>query len=509
MDATLEGGKTASGVRITRKVALRYAPVWRAVNLLARDVAKLPAYVYRRLGGEGRERDPEHPAYSLIRYRPNSEMPAFAYSAALTANGLLQGNAYGYIRRRNDDTPGELIPLPSSKTYPIRKDGVLWYVTELSNGEHRKLAARDVEHFRTLTEDGIEGLSVVSYARESLGLGLAAHRYGQAFFGKGARPGVVLEHPGKLSDKAKRNIATTWKSIHQGLEKAHLPAVIEEGMKVNPFTSSNNDSQFLETRQHEIREVAGWFGIPPHKLGDTSRTSYNSLEQENQSYLDEALDPLLCAWESERRSKLLTVPQQTRDTHFIEYNRLALIRANLKDRGLYYKIAVTNGWMSRDEVRARENMNPIPAGQGKKFLIPMNMEVVGDLDDDALTLEAKEALRALLSDSSRRMFRRLAVHAQKAARDATIQAWITTGIVDDHMRTIREVLEPVIATIRALGVHVPDTDTAAATLIHLARSYLTMHTMTEAGAALEGPAPLEYSRMLLPPDPEEAPEASH
>jgi HK97 family phage portal protein len=103
--------------------------------------------------------------------------------------------------------------------------------------------------------------------------------------------------------------------MYSGLENAHKAALLEDGVDLKILSNNARDSQLLETRAHEIREVANWFGIPPHKLGDTTRTAYASLEQENQSYLDDAVDPWLVTWEEEGRDKLLTEEQKAKPTH--------------------------------------------------------------------------------------------------------------------------------------------------------------------------------------------------
>lgn len=375
--------KSASGVRVNRETALTYAAVWRGTNLISRDVGKLPLVIYKRQG-EGKARAPEHAAYNLLRRKPNQYMTAFVFRQTLQAHVLLRGNGYAYIFRRGDGTPLELLPLNPDSTYPVRENGVLMYITEISltvQGQTggapvvqlRKLPAADVLHIKGLSFDGLIGYDVITKARESLGLGIAMEEFGSRFFRNNAKPSVVIEHPGKLTDQAAKKLREQWNSIHSGLENAHKTAVLEEGMKLKEFSIAARNAQLIESRQFQIREVANWFGVPPHKLGDTTRTAFASLEQENQSYLDDALDPWLVNWEEECWDKLLTEEEKAGDTHVIEFMRHALVRANLADRGIFYSAALSAGWISRDEVRARENLNPIPDGQGQVFLFPLNM----------------------------------------------------------------------------------------------------------------------------------------
>jgi HK97 family phage portal protein len=310
-------------------------------------------------------------------------MSAMVFRQTLQAHALLDGNGMAYIARDGSGRPTELIPLLPGRASPIRVNGELWYYTMISSitGETapaenvtvRYLDASSVLHIRGLGFNGLTGYPLYQYARNSMGLGLAAQQYASTFFSNGAAPSVVFEHPGKMSDKAKLGLSEAWKSRHEGLGKQHRTAILEEGMKLHAFGVDPDKSQLLELRQHQIREMANWLGLPPHKLGDTTRTAYASLEQENQAYLDDALDPWLVKWEEECREKLLTEQEKNTDSHVIEFMRQALVRANLAARAQFYNLAIQGGWMNRDEVRARENMNAIPNGAGAEFLRPLNM----------------------------------------------------------------------------------------------------------------------------------------
>ena len=460
------GPEATSGIRVNSTTALTYSPVWRAVNLISRDVAKLPLVVYER-EGIGKSPATTHAAHRLLKYKPNREVGFFPFKQTLTACALLVGNGYAYIMRRGDGSPAELLILSSADTYPVRENGTLVYVTKV-NGTDRKLRAADVLHIRGLG-DGMAGVSVVQYARDSLGLGMAAHKNTAKFFANSARPSVVLETPGELSPEAKANLKESWERMHRGLDNAHRTALLEQDIKAKTLSMSARDMQWLETRQHEVREVANWFGVPPHKLGDTTRTAFASLEQENQSYLDESLDPWLVTWECECRDKLLTEPQKQRDTHIVEFTRNALVRADIAARYAAYSTAITNGIMSPNEVRSRENLNPREGGD--EYLVPMNMQPsggddAGDPQDDDTAdaddqrMAAVEAHRTLIEDAARRMCNRLKVHALKADKRGELAAWLESGM-DEHREVIREAIDPTIAAAAAVtGVDASTVDVA-------------------------------------------------
>lgn len=388
-EVALGGKPTASGVKVGRKTALMYSPVWRAFNLLSGTVAKLPTYVYERTG-TGRKRATAHAAYPLLRNKPNGEMTAFVFKQTLMGHALLEGNGLAYIFRRGDASPEELIPLTPEKSFPCRENGRLVYVTELPNGEWRRLLPENVLHLRGIGYDGLTGYRLLDYARESLGVGIAAEQYGGRFFRNNAEPSVVIEHPKTLSKEASARLKAGWNKMHQGLDRSHRAAVLEEGAKVSAFSSSARNAQLMELRGFEVRSVANWFGVPPHKLGDTTKTSYASLEQENQAFLDESLDCWLVNFEEEMRDKLLTEEEKDRDTHYVEFLRNALVRADLKTRAEYYAKALGGQpWETVDEVRGRENLDDLPDGEGKKYVRPLNMTPAGDPVEDPKTPDDK------------------------------------------------------------------------------------------------------------------------
>jgi HK97 family phage portal protein len=370
----LGGSESSSGAAVTPRSTLGFPPMWRAINLLSADVGKLPIVVYEREeDGDGKEKATEHPAYKLLRYKPNAEMTAMVFRQTLQAHALLHGNGYAYIKRNGAGEPEELIPLLPGACTAVRVNGVLWYyitwTSDTNSGAMnlRWLDSSEVLHIRGLAANGLTGYPIYTIARDALGLGLAGESYAARYFASNSAPNVVFEHPGKPSPAAMKLLKDSWDNRPVG--KA---VVTQEGMKLTTFGSDAEKSQLLPLREFSIRMTANLTGVPPHKLGDTTRTAYASLEQENQAYLDDALDPWLVKWEEECRDKLLTEAEKESDSHVIEFNRKALVRANLVARGQFYNLGINGGWLSADDVRASENYNSIPDGKGKTYRVPLN-----------------------------------------------------------------------------------------------------------------------------------------
>lgn len=379
-DALTGGGESASGVRVTRNKALGLSAIWRGVNLIAGDVGRHPFRVYR-YDGVGMVPDTRHQA-ALVMRRPNDMMTPFTFRQTLQAHALLDGNGYAYIVRDLDARPIELLPLDPGRTWPVRANGVLWYVFETDYpvpGRRRnaknmvRIPSADMLHIKGLGFDGLCGYGVVSILKEPIGGAIASRDYGGRYFRNDGRPGLVLEVPPGMKPEAIKNLRESWDKLHTGVENAHRVAILRDGVKMVPRGGATaKDSQLLENREFDTREIANVLGVPPHKLGDPSKTAYNSLESENQGYQDDTLDRWFVAWEQESDSKLLTEEEKAAESHCCKFDARPIARVNLQARGDYYSKAIQAGWLSRDEVRGYENLNPIPGGAGATWDRPVN-----------------------------------------------------------------------------------------------------------------------------------------
>lgn len=246
--ASLDGLRsTSAGVSVSEEGALRHTAVLACVRILSNSVAMLPLPVYRRLSPRGKQRVPEHPLYPLLHEQANPEMSAFELRRWLMQGVMLWGNGYAEIAWSDAGTVTALWPLRPDKVEVERRGGALVYRCTLPTGGVIWLPQWKVLHLRGLSGNGVTGYSVVrQLINESVGLGLATQEFGARFFGNGARPGVVLKHPGTLSDKAYANLRAGWAGEHEGLSNAHRVRILEEGMDVTPLGIPPEEAQFLE-----------------------------------------------------------------------------------------------------------------------------------------------------------------------------------------------------------------------------------------------------------------------
>ena len=443
----LIGGPVDTGVAVNNTTAMGYHAVWRAVNCLAKDTAKTAIHVYRYGANGSRERDRKNPISELIAVQPNQIMTAFNFWFAMMVQRLLNGNAYAFIERTVTGTVKALHMLDGNNMNVAREEGTsnIYYAYTPSGTKATIFQPNEILHLRGTSWNGVTGYSVVQYARQTMGMGIGASKWQAKFFKNGAKVSIVLEHPGTLGKEAQDRLKESFHLLYSGIENSHKTAVLEEGMTAKPLTINPKDAQVLELLNANVVAVANIFNLPVHKLGVTGSQSYASLEQENQRYLDDALDPLMVEIEQELNIKLLT-PKERQDS-FIEFERKSLLRADLAARSAFYQKAVGNvPFMTVNEVRRVENMNPINDPKFDTIVLPTN-NFDPTKTSDGGTAQRSDILRGdlerILSDNATRMFNRGTLQASAA---------ITKGRADKWLGEYRAESQPIISdTLAALS----------------------------------------------------------
>ncbi len=403
-EAAYGTSQSSSGVSVTPDRALTYSPVWQAVNLISGDVAKLPLNVYRRLAAEGREIDRAHPAQRVIRRRANNEMHAFRFWRRLMTHALIWNNAYAEIVRDQQGRPVELLPLLPDRTYPvITPSGAVAYQNEIA-GDIRILNSYHVLHIEGISVEGTGDCELVSKARESWGRGLAAVKLESKYYANGGRKGGILELPSQMPKKARDRLESDFRKNYEDPDRAFRTVVLRENAKFHAAQFDRGELEAGAASKEHVRDVARWYNLPPHKLGDDSRVAHNSLEQENQSYLDGTLDHWLRTIQCEAEIKMLT-PRQA-DSHFIEHNTGALLRTNIRERYEVYRDGIELGILTPNDALRKENMNPRTDPGGDAYLRPLNMATTGDAPtatgDDRSDQQALQAAMGTLREATDR-----------------------------------------------------------------------------------------------------------
>lgn len=394
--ASLEGARsTSAGVPVSEESSLRHTAVLACVRILSNSVAMLPLPVFRRLSPRGKERAPEHPLYGLLQEQANPERTAFELRRWLMQGVLLWGNGYAEIDWSEKGTVEALWPLRPDRVQVERREGSLVYRYTLPTGKEVRLPSWKVLHLRGLSGNGVTGYSVVrQLINESVGLGLAMQEFGSRFFGNGARPGVVLRHPGTLSERAYANLRASWANEHEGLSNAHRVRILEEGMEVIPLSVPPEEAQYLDSRKLQVTEIARAFGVPPHLIGDVERAIFSNIERQYMGFLQFSLGPYLRQIEQCIHAALMT--RAERKVYFVEHVRDSILQADTITRFQAHALGRQWGWLSVNDIRALENLNPVDGGD--EYLVPLNMTPAGD--HERLDTEAQRKQRAQRNSSN-------------------------------------------------------------------------------------------------------------
>jgi HK97 family phage portal protein len=363
-DTPIFGASPIAGVAVDKDSALQLAAFWGCVRYVSSSIALLPWGAFRATDGGGREALRKHKVWALLHDSPAPGMTAFSMREALVWNALVSGNGLAEIMPQG-------LSLMDMTRVRFRKldNGSLAY-DYFDQGGMRTLLAPDVLHIKGPSRDGVMGLSVISAARECIGLGLAEQAYGSAFYGVGTHVGGIYEHPGTPNpvqlDALRESI-----DKDKGARSAHRPRILTGGMKYVSDTIPPQDAQFLETRKYSAREIAALFGVPPHKIGiEEGATAYASREQAAIEAVIDCLLPWTIRLEQEADLKLLA-PRERAIGIYTHMNLDVHMRGDAKSRSEFYGGMLRAGGMTPNEMRALEELPS--AANGDDLLIPRDL----------------------------------------------------------------------------------------------------------------------------------------
>lgn len=367
------GGMSYAGPVVNEETALRATAVYACIRIISESIAALPLVLYEQ-SGRIKNRATAHPLYQVLHSLANPEMTSMEWREHAFAHAAAWGNHWSEIEF---DAGGQAIALwplrPDRMEGWERREGQIWWLYRLPNNTIRPIPAWRLHHIRTLG-DGVMGYSPIRLAaRQAIGLSLATEEFGARFFANGARPGLLIRHPGKLSEPAYRRLQADWAQAHQGLTNAHRTRILEEGMDIVTVGIPPNEAQFLETRKFQTLEIARVYRVPPHMLADLDRATFGNIEHQSLEFVMHTLMPWLVRHEQAIQRDLLS--EQTRGRYYAKYLVDGLLRGDTASRYQAYNMAIMSGIMTRNEAREKEDLNPLTGLD--EPLVPLNMLEVG------------------------------------------------------------------------------------------------------------------------------------
>lgn len=388
------GSLSSAGLSVTPRTAMANPAFGACVRLLADTIATVPLDFFERKDAESRERAQSHPLYQVMQ-APNEWQTGVDFRRHLVTQMLCHGNAYARIVRDGKGAIKSLEPLCAERVAPFRAStGRVWYRYVPEMGPAETIGAGEILHLKGQfpTEDGLKGQSPVDLYRDTIGLAQAQVLYLAKFFNNSAVPKGAIEIPGTLGDKAAEVLRSQWERRHAGAENAHRLAILDGGMKFKELGMSHNDAQVVEQYRESVMAIAAIFGIPPHMIGATEKsTSWGTgIEQQSIGFITFVVRPYYVAIEAALNRALMSA--QDRAKYYFEFNADGLLRGDFKSRMDGFALMIQWGIATPNEVRRIMNMAPQPGGDSR--LQPLNMAPT-EIVKDVLMKNSGTAARAL------------------------------------------------------------------------------------------------------------------
>ncbi len=340
------------------------------IKIMSEDAGSLPLFINRRRRGKT-DVDPSHSLYRLLHDSPNPDMTAISAREAVTAHALTCGRGYMRVERSKfeSDRIIALWPMePQTLTREVDRSGRVAFVESGVGG--KTYTRKEIFELIGFSVDGTNGLDMLRYLREQIGLGISQQEFAGRFFAQQQIPPLVLEHPLTTDVEA---VKKAWAEKHKGAENWHTPAVLQEGMKANLLQYDMAKTQLTEQRAAQVIEICRPYRMPPHKLGEMGRATWGNMSALDVKYYNECLRPVLVRWEQSINLWLLG------DQHpewYAEHSIEGMLRGDFTQQTEGFRTLLASGVYNIDEVRGYLNLNPIPGGAGKKHFIQVNQGTV-------------------------------------------------------------------------------------------------------------------------------------
>ncbi len=378
---------SVTGVTVNQYTSLASSAVMACVTMLAEDVAKLPWTIMRNADGDAPKEAKDHYLYDLLQ-EPNGWMDGFELREMMQVGTILRGNAYSIIQRNGRGIPVALIPWnPDRMLQWISATGDIFYRPTGHNMHEQALIralapqmvgsgllpAEDVLHIRGFSLDGLAGVSRISAAREAIALGIAQEQQAARWMGQGAKPSGMLTTDQKLTPEAAKRLADDFRQNTSGLNNSGKVLVGEQGLKFQPFSMTSADLEFIASRQFQLQEIARIFRIPPHMIGELSRSTNNNIAQMAQEYINFTLT----GYTNRIRAKMSKCFGLRKENLSIEFDYRELTTADQTSRVNNFRVMIMSMMATPNEARVALGMPRSDDPEADKLHYPTNMAADG------------------------------------------------------------------------------------------------------------------------------------
>lgn len=349
------------GGAVNRDTAVKLTAVYGCISLLAGTIGTLSVGV-RRKSEDGSKAEAGHPVHWLVNQDPDPFFPSEVFFESLGALAFLEGQGYAEIVRNGRGEATRLRPIIDGTVKPFerRGGGVAYRITE--NGDCYGKPLEDILHLRgSATMRGLEALSPLKCFGRTIGIGLDADEYAERFYKQGVNPPGYITFEGKVDEKMANEIRDYWQRKMAGVKNAHIPAVLSQGGKFNALMTDPETAQLFQSRSFQVLDIARAYGVPPHLIGETEKsTSWGQgINAQTAQFYILGLRKHVKRFEGELTRKLLTREEREQGLE-IKFNMDSLLRADLGARYEAHKTAIGGtqhpAFMTVNEVRQIEGL---------------------------------------------------------------------------------------------------------------------------------------------------------
>lgn len=353
------GSVSDSGQRVTPCSMLSVPAAYQAVTRISGDIARSPLELWKETGDDVWKVQRSDPLTRLLSIQPNREQDAFTFWQQVVAHRLIYQKAFVFIATSRTGEPAELLPLLPDRTHARRKNGVLYFTTEV-NGRREVLANERVIYLRGIGFDNLEAYELSKAMREAIGLALARMGMASRLFRRGGRKGGTLEIPLGMTKPSADRLEEGFRRKYEDPNEAFTTIVLRDNAKFHEAQMSLRDAQVIEGSQESVKDVARAFNVRPGILGEGKDGVYGNKYEDKSDYLDMTLRPLMAGIEGQCRIKLLPLERQARET--FEHNTDDLLQLSPKEQFEAYGTGIEKRLITSNEGRGKLGYPPHPDG---------------------------------------------------------------------------------------------------------------------------------------------------
>ena len=364
---------TSAGINVTPDGSLQVTALFACIRVRAETLGSFPVHVFERTetnGRPSRRQANEHPLDNMIYQSPNPWQTSQEFHEMASAHIDLRGNFFAETIQGPRGAVDQIIPRhPDRIKVEQNPDFTRRYIHYPLDGPQRTIPQDRMWHVMMFSLDGLTGVSPITYARHAIGLAMATEQHGASGFKNGMVPAYWIKHPKQMSLKARENFRKDWRGMHGGAENANRPPIMEEDMSLHALGVSNEDSQWLQTRQHQVAEIARIYRMPLHMIGDLTRATFSNITEQDRAFIGWTMLPTARRFEQTAGRDLISDPLR----YFIKYNMASTLRGDPEKQAAFFQAMFGLGVFSTNDILEMLDRNPIGPEGDQRFIAGNNL----------------------------------------------------------------------------------------------------------------------------------------